>query len=276
MPSSEDTILDLKLAQKQTVAELRAVAKKKGITLTGITRKADIIAALAGKKKSPVKSKPKSRAKKPTKLRTSLDLAKKINKDRAKLIKEIREEGRLNHLNFNVFEILDHMHERTKKEDLRAYYQEARKALLEVVEAPVPKKKSPAKKKSPKKTSGLKKIYLLPYLNDGHATGKSITTGNAKKDALVKQRLLKDYTHVRDVFGEDLNTRGYHFDGKHIIIDIEDSRSKKEIEKIIDDIIEMGPDTWMEGDIVILDEDEAKGTKLKGLTELMFNFIKIV
>lgn len=244
MPSSDDTILDLRLAEKQTVAELRAVAKKKGIFLTGITRKADIIAALAGEVK-PKKKNTRKSGSAGTNIET---LAKKINRDRAKLARDL---------------------EKTHSDS-----QEVRKALGAFVETPK-KPKSPAKKKSPKKSSKSKKIYLLPYLNTGYV-GKTLSTGNAKKDTLVKQRLLKDYTHVRDVFGEDLNTRGYHFDGKHIIIDIEDSRSKKAIEHEVKQIIEMGPDTWMEGDIVILDEDEAKGTKLKGLTELMFDFVKII
>lgn len=42
----------------KTVAELRALAKEKGVSLSGITRKADIINALAGSstKKTPVKN----------------------------------------------------------------------------------------------------------------------------------------------------------------------------------------------------------------------------
>lgn len=242
MPSPDDTILDLSLAQKQTVAELRAIAKKKGISLAGITRKSDIIAAIAGGAKP--KKKKTSKGTASSDIEKVVSLAKKINRDRTRLAKDLKKTP--------------------------SSSQDVRKALGAFVET---SKKAPVKKKSPKKS--VKKIYLLPYLNDGHSEEKSITTGNAKKDALVKQRLLKDYTHVRDIF-EELDTLGYHFDGKHIIIDIKDDRPKKEIESEVKEIIELGPDTWMEGNIIILDEDEVKGTRLKGLAGLLVKFVKIV
>lgn len=63
----EDTLLDQDFAKTRTVAQLRTIAKDMNISLTGITRKADIIKILSGgslpKSGSKSKSKQKSKAK---------------------------------------------------------------------------------------------------------------------------------------------------------------------------------------------------------------------
>lgn len=65
----EDTLLDQDFAKTRTVAQLRTIAKDMNISLTGITRKADIIKILSGG--SLPKGGPKSKSKQKSKAKTN-------------------------------------------------------------------------------------------------------------------------------------------------------------------------------------------------------------
>jgi hypothetical protein len=60
----DDTLLDADFASTRTVAQLRTIAKSMNISLTGITKKADIIKVLSTYPKKKVKAKPKGKSKK--------------------------------------------------------------------------------------------------------------------------------------------------------------------------------------------------------------------
>ena len=56
-----DTLLDKEFASTRTVAQLRTIAKSMNISLTGITKKADIIKVLSTYPKKKAKPKPKGK-----------------------------------------------------------------------------------------------------------------------------------------------------------------------------------------------------------------------
>lgn len=194
--SKTDSSKDL---ASRTVIDLRILAKEKGVSLTGITRKADIIKALSSVTK--------------------------------------------------------------------------------------PKSKKP-------KTSASKswKVYLKPYIDDGYGTNKTIKTGNYCTDRIVVERLKLDHNDVKSIFMDwnwdddfkygkvayPVKVINYEFNGTHIILDVRYGGPKEYLECTIKQIIKMGPDTWMEGDIVILDEDEIEDTKFRDSVGLFLRFVKVV
>lgn len=60
----DDTLLDADFASTRTVAQLRTIAKGMNISLTDITKKADIIKVLSTYPKKKAKAKPKGKSKK--------------------------------------------------------------------------------------------------------------------------------------------------------------------------------------------------------------------
>jgi len=96
-----------------------------------------------------------------------------------------------------------------------------------------------------------------------------ITTGNSKIDKLVKDRLKRDHTNVKTIIWDPFKVTLYSYDPKRNIITLKVKKNKgkwsmddaKTINENYIDPYNIGPDTWMEGNIVILNKNEVKGTK---------------
>lgn len=110
-------------------------------------------------------------------------------------------------------------------------------------------------------------VKLEPFLiNDDYLDG--ISTFTPKYDRLIKQRIADDYTHVKGIFTYYYKVVDYVWKDPYIIVTLQPKSGKRfaknELIKIRDEIVDpdnVGPDTWMEGDITILSEDEARKTK---------------
>lgn len=106
-----------------------------------------------------------------------------------------------------------------------------------------------------------------------------------KLDSLIVERITNDFTNICDVF--NLNDGGYitisyNFDTVdrtiHILLEkVNDEEfTKDDTIYIVEDVIDNGPDTWMNEDIEILREDDIKGTAYEGLKiELGFSFLEL-
>lgn len=237
------TIFDSALSSDQTIAQLKAVAKKMGVSLTGITKKADIIAALSGPSKTGGRKK-SSPKKSPTPI---LEVSSK------QTIKELRVIAKK--LGVSLSGI-------TKKAD-----------IIKALSSP-----KSSKAKSSSKNYVACRVYLRPYLEDGSMDGDDygIKTGNAKVDKLVVDRLKKDYTHIKDIFSYDTKVLNYEFNGEFVVVDLAPMGTPKQTENKINEIFDLGPDTWMEGDLRILKGNEIKGTEFEGDVELLFKLIRFV
>ena len=92
----DDTLLDADFASTRTVAQLRTIAKNMNISLTGITKKADIIKVLSTYPKKKAKAKPKGKnyevikISKPKENKKLLRDIEAINKKRQKFIEGIQ------------------------------------------------------------------------------------------------------------------------------------------------------------------------------------------
>jgi len=112
-------------------------------------------------------------------------------------------------------------------------------------------------------------VCLKPFLIiDGNKFQSGISTGTKKYDDLIKHRISEDYTKIKDIFRETYNVLKYGFDGTYVYILLTKKNGKKfipnELDKIAKEIVDpydVGPDTWMESDIAILNEKEAQQTK---------------
>jgi hypothetical protein len=116
-------------------------------------------------------------------------------------------------------------------------------------------------------------VHLHPYLMIGDREQDYFYTGDEKIDniatKIIKDRIRKDYTYVKSILSYEYDIKKYRYDDKknEIILTItQKSKSKRnyfnkeDLENIIDivDPYNTGPDTWMEGNIVILSYDDLK------------------
>lgn len=116
-------------------------------------------------------------------------------------------------------------------------------------------------------------VELEPFfIIDGNDFIFDISTGNAKTDQLVKSRIKKDHTRVKSILYDPYKTVSYNYNPKTNTITLKVKRIKgkwtiSDAKKMNDDQIDpydVGPDTWMEGDIQILSKKELVGTKYAG------------
>jgi hypothetical protein len=113
-------------------------------------------------------------------------------------------------------------------------------------------------------------VKLHPFLiQDGNDFQDNISTGSKKYDDLIKNRIAADYTNIKSIFSYYYDVIGYKFDGIYVYVLLAPKKGKRfginELEKISKEVVDpydVGPDTWMEGDITILSQDEASKTKL--------------
>lgn len=118
-------------------------------------------------------------------------------------------------------------------------------------------------------------ITLAPRLLEGDNLNGSLNTGQPKVDRLIKERLIKDHTriaHIFDYVEHIKNIKSYHFNPQtglvQLILRTTDDTTPQDIPELkrnIEDEIENGADTWMEGDISIIDEDDLKKLKLTSI-----------
>ena len=111
-------------------------------------------------------------------------------------------------------------------------------------------------------------LELEPFLIiDGNNFTYTISTGNAKVDSLIKTRIARDHTGVSGIIWGNYQVVRHYYDRKTntIKLTIKKKKGKWNVGdiKIINgeqvDPHNVGPDTWMEGNIGILSEKEAKG-----------------
>ena len=104
-------------------------------------------------------------------------------------------------------------------------------------------------------------VKLKPFLIYESNDFQNMYTRNKEIDKILENRLKNDYIKVaKDIFFQ-YKVIDYNYIRNDNIIKITISHeyplNKKEIKEYID---EAGPDTWMEGNIIILDVDEARKT----------------
>jgi hypothetical protein len=112
-------------------------------------------------------------------------------------------------------------------------------------------------------------VKLSPFLiRNGNDFQTGISTGTKIYDDLIQFRIANDYTNIKSIFTNDYQVIDYNFDGQFVYITLVPLEVKQfrpnEIHKISEEIVDpnnIGPDTWMERDIVILSEEEAHRTK---------------
>lgn len=108
------------------------------------------------------------------------------------------------------------------------------------------------------------RVELRPFfVYDGNEYDTTIYLGHAELDKLVKQRIKNDYTNIKSILDYEYKVNNYKFDGNKIFLDLSKKKgafTEKDFENIQDtvDPYNTGPDTWMEGNIVILTESETK------------------
>lgn len=125
-------------------------------------------------------------------------------------------------------------------------------------------KKISKKQQSKKSNKGYKWLKLKLFLIvDGNQWIGSIKTGNTDMDKLIEQRIKKDKTDIKRIF-YDHKVLGMKYDGgPFVYLKIQETKNgldQNDLKKMQEDI-EMGPDTWMEGNIEILTKEEANKTK---------------
>lgn len=121
-------------------------------------------------------------------------------------------------------------------------------------------------------------LKLIPELLSEHYFDNKIllrTLSDSIMD-LVDQKINEDYTNIKSIF-ENMpdennqiikwNIENYEYKKPFIYLTISKSNSepifnKIKIEKNINDIMESGPDTWMEGDISIISRQEARANNI--------------
>jgi len=112
-------------------------------------------------------------------------------------------------------------------------------------------------------------VELKPhFVVDSNNSIYDISTGNVKIDKLVETRLLKDHTRTKSILWDPYKAISHSYNPKTKIITLKVKRttgkwSMNDAEEIRELIEDLGPDTWMEGDIGILNRIELKDTKYK-------------
>lgn len=113
-------------------------------------------------------------------------------------------------------------------------------------------------------------VELKPFfIVDSNNFIYDISTGNAKIDRLVKSRISKDHTRVKNILWDPYKTVKYEYNPKRnrIILTVKRTKGEwtmkdaKEMNESYIDPHNAGPDGWMEGNIGILNEKELKDTK---------------
>lgn len=108
-------------------------------------------------------------------------------------------------------------------------------------------------------------IYLKPRLIDcNNCFG--VSTKNKKFDQLILKRINEDHTsvsHIFDYVDGITGIKSYSYDIKknliHLVLLTQASKNEfSNIKQALIDEIENGADTWMEGDISILTEEDAQ------------------
>lgn len=167
-----------------------------------------------------------------------------------------------------------------------------------------PKKSTKSKTKTKKITREAVIIlvpFLLPY-EEYSGDQRYYSTGNKALDKTVVGRIAKDHTRVKQAFEYDLKGLGtlkfeYYPPGGKLfnndflvpkntlgvialrLSNLKASETLAKLTKIVLEVVDSGPDTWMEGDLNIIQENEVKRTKgfPKGTlgAELLFDVERI-
>jgi hypothetical protein len=132
-------------------------------------------------------------------------------------------------------------------------------------------------------------MVLKPYLFAPEIKGKTLKSGSKRLNELIMDRIKDDATNIESIFDYispnddgknfDLYSQNHRFDGKFIRIDMYPKfkwDKVKHPKMMVKDfsVDTLGPDTWMEGDIFIIDAEEAKGTRFKNGIELVFDIVR--
>lgn len=78
--------------------------------------------------------------------------------------------------------------------------------------------------------------------------------------SIIERRLEQDYTDIKNIFKWDYNIENFQYLGNYIFYILLSSDNpfddNSEISPQV--LIDIGPDTWMEGNIVIYEKDQAE------------------